>query len=116
MALDALVSVWTDSWFPICEDCDVDAVALVEVDGVWVFHCDRHRGWSDVTFRRVWDGWQPVKVTAAWRAAVRAMMGVRQPLWERWAEPDAWVAAVEEGWEVREHEGERFAVPPWVGA
>jgi hypothetical protein len=107
------VVIFTETWFPICETCPEDATSLVLCDGVWVFHCDVHRGWAGTALRRVWEGWEPDVTGPAWDAALRAVRGVRQPLWMSEVGPDAFWSALEEAdedWVVREDHGQMYAV------
>lgn len=110
--------IYTESWFPICEDCPDDASSLVQVEGVWQFHCDVHRGWSDVPVRRVWEGWTPAD-ESGWAAAAAAVRGVRQPLWLVDVGGEAFWLTLEEAeddWVVREDYEQVYAVPLLTGS
>lgn len=69
----------SDYWYPICEDCDTDAVTLRLRDGAWWFYCDRHSSVTDKTIQQVRDGLRPLTQDSAWNAAYTAIQGVLKP-------------------------------------
>lgn len=68
-------------WWPICDDCDVDAVGVAPPAGQlwWRFACDRHATTRHQPLQRVRAGLRPPVQDRAWRAALAAIQGVLKP-------------------------------------